>query len=479
MTSESQSRERVLWNAIAEATAASAVMLRDTDVFDEPVAAAILTALEQTRASQPPTAAGLSDLVVAFETLLDALISPEAAGAASIARARAETAAAASRIALRDAALDLAAALGAVRLAIGALAEAHVFTLMPAWAEGQAIQPTSLAHWLGATAGPLERAAGRLRAAVAEVNRSPLGAGSLASFGLAIDREAAARLAGFDGPVASTIDAVSATDHLTAALEPAVAASDAIGRLLGELATLLRTDPGSLRLPEAWLAAPDGGLPQFRPARGLLALAATPVAIRNDAAAAASLAAAIPYGPAGGAMDAPLGRALAALEAARGLAEATSRLLAALEINRAYLAQRAGRDFTTASDLAEFLVLDEGIDPASARNIVQMSVRKAMEQGLEISGITPAMIDASALLVIGRELGMEIERFGAWLAPRRFLERRAATGATAPAAVRDELERAKTAALADERWRDETVARIAAARAKLEREVSAILTSEG
>jgi argininosuccinate lyase len=478
MTAATDRRDQMLWAALAEAAAAHTVMLRDTDVFDDPVAAAILTSLEQVRPAAPPVGAPLSELATIFESRLEALISPEAAGASTIGRARAETAAAAARIALRDTLLGYATALGTLRIALLDLADAHVFTLMPAFSEGQAIQPTSFAHVLGGVIGPLERAAHRLRLAMAEINRSPLGAGSLASSGLNIDREATARMTGCDGPIPSTFDAVAATDHLAIALEPAVSASAAIGRFLGELGVLLRTDAGSLRFPEEWLAALDGGLPQFRPARGLAALAAMPAAIRADANTVAILAAAIPYGPAGAALDAPLDRAISTLATAQALAEETSRLVATLEINRAYLAQRAGRDFTTASDLAEFLVLDEGIDPASARNISQMTVRKAMEQGLEISGITPQMIDASALLVVGRELGMEIERFGAWLAPRRFLERRTATGAPAPGAVRDDLERARTVALADERWRDETATRIASARASLEREISDLLAAD-
>lgn len=468
-----------LWTTLADAFAASTIMLRDTDVFDEPVAAAILTSLEQARAAAPQGDTPLSLLVVDFETRIDALISPEAAGAATVARSRADLGAAAARLAVRDELLALAAALGTLRLSVLDLAEAHVFTLMPAFAEGQAIQPTSLAHWLGGIAGPLERAAARIRTAVSEVNRSPLGAGSLASTGLAIDREAAAHLAGFEGPIPSTFDAVSAIDWLSAAIAPATDAADAIGRFLSEFAAFLRTESGSLRIGDEWMALHDGGLPQFRPATGLARMAALPDAIRADATATASLAARVPYGPAGAGLDAPLARAITVLRATRSLVEETQRLVGSLEINRAYLAQRAGRDFTTSSDLAYFLVLDEGIDPASARNIAQMTIRKAMEQGLEISGVTPQMIDASALLVIGREIGLEIERFGAWLAPRRFMERRTATGAAAPASVRDELERARAVALSDERWREETFGRIAKARATRQREMAGILATDG
>jgi argininosuccinate lyase len=127
-----------------------------------------------------------------------------------------------------------------------------------------------------------------------------------------------------------------------------------------------------------------------------------------------------------------------------------------LEVNRAYLANRAGRDHTTTSDLADFLMLEEGLDPGSARNIALMTVRQAMSQGIEASGITPAMIDSHALLVIGRELGIEAEAIGRALAPRRFLEKRTVPGGPAPDATRDYLDLERARLLADDRWVNET-----------------------
>jgi argininosuccinate lyase len=125
-------------------------------------------------------------------------------------------------------------------------------------------------------------------------------------------------------------------------------------------------------------------------------------------------------------------------------------------VNRAYLANRAGRDHTTSSDLADFLMLEEGLGPGSARNIALMTVRQAMSQGIEASGITPALIDSHALLVIGRELGVEAEAIGRALAPRRFLEKRTAPGGPAPDATRDYLDLERAMLLADDRWVTET-----------------------
>jgi argininosuccinate lyase len=76
----------------------------------------------------------------------------------------------------------------------------------------------------------------------------------------------------------------------------------------------------------------------------------------------------------------------------------------------------------------------------AARDIAALITERARDEGLEASGITPGLIDSAAMLVIGRELGVEIERLGAYLAPRRFIEKRTVQGGPAPTAVRELLD---------------------------------------
>ncbi|MGH2613909.1 MAG: hypothetical protein ACRDJC_01615, partial [Thermomicrobiales bacterium] len=148
-----------------------------------------------------------------------------------------------------------------------------------------------------------------------------------------------------------------------------------------------------------------------------------------------------------------------------------------MEFNRAWLARHAGRALVTSGELADFLMAEEGIDPASARNIAALVAHRAMDEGLEASGITPAMIDAAALLVIGRELGIEIERLGAYLAPRRFIEKRTMLGGSAPSAVREYLALDRSRLYADTRWLEDKGRRIALAGENLEIRVHEILAA--
>ena len=464
------------WWAIGRVLTAHVVGLRDAEILDDPVAAALLTAMDGAERGGPPAAASSAALIAAFDERLDALSPPGVVGAGTVGRARAEVAATAARLELRRGLLALAEAVDGAGERLLELAGEHVFTLMPAHAGWRPAQPTTFAHFLGGVIAPLGRAGGALRSAYDEANRSPLGAGALASTGLPIDRARTAGLLGFAAPVERTFDAVAALDHLAAAAAAAARVAAALGRFAGELLLWLRTEPGSLRLGDAWTAEADPALAPVRPPLGLERLVLDARRLDGEAAAAIALTHAAQYGPAGATLDAALEPTLAVLAGAADLAGRFASLLAGgMEVNRAYLANRAGRDHTTSGELADLLVREEGLDPGSARGIAAMTIRRAIEQGLEASGITPELIDGSALLVIGRELGVEIERLGPSLAPRRFLERRGALGGPAPTATRAYLAGERDRLRSHERWRVAARAALAAAEGELERAAAEIV----
>jgi argininosuccinate lyase len=472
-----ESEQQAVWRATSRVLAAHIVMLRDVAVLDDPVAAVLLTALDGVERGPPAEDEELSGLVMAVDQRLDALAPVAASGAATVGRGSAEVVAAVARLLLRADLLRLAGAANTARRALLDFAGEHVFTLMPAHAGGQPVQPTSLAHFLGGVIGPLSRAVGHVRASYLTVNQSPLGAGWLAATGLPVDRGRSADLLGFEGLVVNTLDAVSAVDYLSAAAGAGAAVAAPLARLERELLAWLRSEPNALRLDERWLAPVDTGLPQFRPAAGIERLVRRAGQLAGDVESSLRLLEQAPYGPATATLDATVPGVRRTLERATELATAAAELAGGLEINRAYLANRAGRDHTTTSELADFLMTEEGIDPGSARNISLMTVRQAMTQGIEASGITPAMIDANALLVIGRELGIEMEALGRALAPRRFLEKRVVPGGPAPDATRDYLDLERTRLLADDRWVTETGNHLVRVEAALDQLVTELIAS--
>ncbi|HEY8447853.1 MAG TPA: lyase family protein [Thermomicrobiales bacterium] len=464
--SETGLRQRA-WQHLTRVVAAHLVMLQEVGLIDERTQATLFAALDGVRGGTPPDGS-LAELAAAFDDRLDALTPAGVAGTARVGRGIADTIATVLRLDLRDRLLGVMTDLDRLRETTIALAEAHVVTLMPAFAGGQAAQPTTLGHYLGGLIAPLARAAARLRATFADVDQSPLGAGALASTGMTIDREQVAELLGFAGPVPNTFDAVAATDYLSASAEAAAHAVAASCRFVDDLLQWLRSEPSTLRLAERWtVTSPD--LPQLRAPAGLQALLARGRRVEQRVATLRATAAAVGYGPTAGWTDVLADETSAVLEDASGFIRELDELLGSgMEINRASLANRAGRAHTTSSDLADFLMIEEQLDPGAARSIAALTITRIMDQGVEVSAITPEIIDAAALVVLGRELKVEFEAISRYLAPRRFIERRGATGAPSPASTRDWLAGERDRLAADIRWREETAARLAEAAARLE-----------
>ncbi len=467
-----------MWREIGHGLAAHAIMLRDAAIVDDAIAASLLTATDGVSRGDPPRIDGAMDLVAAFDDRVDSVIAPGVVGAGRIGRARHDLAAAAERLVLRDRTLALAAALDLSRAALLDLAESHVFTLMPVWSGSSPLQPANLAHFLTGAIAPLSRSARQLHGAYIDLDRSPLGAGALAGPGLLVDRDETADLLGTEGPIGSAFDALSSVDHLVATTAAAAATISPVRRLVEELILWLRTDPQSLRLTDDLLASPDPNLPHFRPPSTLIRLVASARRVEDAAATVSHVTRDIPYGPVGEMADGAVELAAWTLDTAASSHETFVTLISeSIEINRAWLARNAGRALVTSGDLADFLMAEEAVDPSSARTIAAQVANRALAEGLEASAITPEMIDAAALLTVGRELGIELERLGAYLAPRRFIEKRTMLGGTAPQAVREFLAQERGRLEEDLTWSEEKRRRIAFARENVEIRTREILSA--
>jgi hypothetical protein len=179
------------------------------------------------------------------------------------------------------------------------------------------------------------------------------------------------------------------------------------------------------------------GIPQWSGAFGLVRLNQEIEHVAFQAHVLAHEAASVSYGP----QLASISRIAYGLDAiaseAIGVMDQVTRFLdEGLVVNASWFSNRAGKSFSTSSDLADFLMIEEKLSPGDAEQIASLTIARARDQGLEAAGITVDLIDGAALMVIGRELKVEFEAISRYLAPRRFIERRTAVGAPAPDAIR-------------------------------------------
>ncbi|MCK7544520.1 argininosuccinate lyase [Marinobacter bryozoorum] len=116
------------------------------------------------------------------------------------------------RLYLRDEIDAIAEELGRLRAGLLDLAEREADTIMPGFTHLQTAQPVTFGHHLLAWAEMLERDTERLQDCRKRVNVMPLGAAALAGTTYPIDRALTAQLLGFDRPTENSLDSVSDRD---------------------------------------------------------------------------------------------------------------------------------------------------------------------------------------------------------------------------------------------------------------------------
>ena len=116
------------------------------------------------------------------------------------------------RLYLRSAIDRIAAELTRLQLGTIELAAQNTDTIMPGFTHLQTAQPVSFGHHLLAWNEMLQRDYGRLMDCRARLNQSPLGAAALAGTTYPIDREQTAAALGFDKPTENSLDSVSDRD---------------------------------------------------------------------------------------------------------------------------------------------------------------------------------------------------------------------------------------------------------------------------
>jgi argininosuccinate lyase len=118
------------------------------------------------------------------------------------------------RLYLRDEIVEIQAELTRLQQNVVLLAEVHVDTIMPGFTHLQTAQPVTFGHHMLAWFEMLKRDAGRLSDCAARVNIMPLGAAALAGTSYPIDRSYSAELLGFTAVAQNSLDAVSDRDFV-------------------------------------------------------------------------------------------------------------------------------------------------------------------------------------------------------------------------------------------------------------------------
>jgi argininosuccinate lyase len=368
---------------------AHAAMLGAQGIISDSDAAAIqkglLTVLSEIEAGDFPFSTALEDIHMNVEARLKEVIG-EPAGRLHTGRSRNDQVATDFKLWVRD---QFDAADGAIVALMQALlgqAEAGADWVMPGFTHLQVAQPVTWGHHMMAYVEMLGRDLGRMRDARARMNTCPLGTAALAGTSFPIDRDMTASALGFDAPAANSLDAVSDRDFALEFLGASSICAMHLSRLAEELViwssaqfrfvTLSdRFSTGSSIMPQkknpdaAELIRAKVGRIMGANVGLMMVMKGLPLTYSKDMQEDKEQV-----------FDAAdnLMLALAAMEG----------MVRDMTANREHLAAAAGSGFSTATDLADWLVRVLGLPFRDAHHITGALVAKAEGKGCDLPDLT-------------------------------------------------------------------------------------------
>jgi argininosuccinate lyase len=428
--------DRRLWAQDLAGSRAHAAMLAAAGIISDLDNKAIQQGLDKIEAEIAagtfPFRAEFEDIHMNVEARLAELIGP-VAGRLHTARSRNDQVATDFRLWVRGACDGAGEALKALQRALLEKAEAHADALMPGFTHLQPAQPVTFGHHLMAYVEMFGRDAGRFADARARMNECPLGSAALAGSPFPIERQMTAKALGFDRPTANSIDGVSDRDFALEALAAASICAGHLSRLAEEIVIWVTPQFGYVKLSDAFTTG-SSIMPQKRNPDAAELVRAKTGRVLGSLTALSVVMKGLPLAYSKDMQEdkAPVFEAFDALEVA---VAAMTGMVRDLEPNRERMAAAAGAGFSTATDLADWLVRELNLPFREAHHVTGRAVKLAEGQGVDLASLSVA--DLQSLHPGISEAVYKV------LTPAASCASRMSYGGTAPDQVRAQIVRWK------------------------------------
>ena len=313
------------------------------------------------------------------------------------------------------------------------LAENHVDTIMPGYTHLQRAQPISFAHHIMTYFWMLERDKGRFQDTLKRIDISPLGAAALSGTTYPIDRQETQQLLGFSSLYENSLDAVSDRDYIVETLHAINLMMVHLSRFAEEIIFWSSEEAQFVTLSDAFSTG-SSIMPQKKNPdmaeliRGkvgrttghlmsmLMTLKGLPLAYNKD-------------------MQEDKEGLFDAIHTLKGSLRIFDGMLSSLTVNIERLAQTVQKDFSNATELADYLVM-KGIPFREAHEIVGKLVLWSIQNNLYLLDVP---------LEVYQEHHASIERdIYHYLHPSEAVKRRKSYGSTGQEAVKHQISVAKS-----------------------------------
>ncbi len=403
-----------------------------TDSDAEAIREGLLTVLSEIEGGSFQFSTALEDIHMNVEARLTELIGA-AAGRLHTARSRNDQVALDFRMWVRDQCDAAVEGLRALQRALVAQAEAGADWVMPGFTHLQTAQPVTWGHHMLAYVEMFGRDVGRFSDARARMNECPLGAAALAGTSFPIDREATAAALGFDRPAANSLDAVSDRDFALEFLSAASICAMHLSRFAEELVIWSSAQFRFVVLSDRFSTG-SSIMPQKKNPDAAELIRAKIGRILGAAVALFTVMKGLPLTYSKD-MQEDKEQVFDAADSLMLSLAAMEGMVRDMAPNREALEAAAASGFSTATDLADWLVRVLGLPFREAHHITGALVAKAEAAGCDLPDLSLAdMQEAHAGIT---EAVFEV------LGVQNSVASRVSYGGTAPVRVREQVARWK------------------------------------
>jgi argininosuccinate lyase len=305
----------------------------------------------------------------------------------------------------------------------------HAATIMPGFTHLQTAQPVTLGHHFMAYVEMFSRDRTRFQDAMARMDEAPLGAAALAGTGFPIDRHMTAKALGFSGPTRNSLDTVSARDFALEFLSAASIAASHLSRFAEEIVLWSTPQFGFVRLSDAFSTG-SSIMPQKRNPDAAELVRAKSGRVTGSLITLLTVMKGLPLAYSKD-MQEDKEAVFDAAETLEIMVAAMTGMVRDMVFNEKRMRAAAATGFSTATDLADWLVRTLNIPFREAHHITGKAVAAAEAKNVGLEKL--ALVELQAI-----HAGITADVFSV-LTVEKSVRSRTSFGGTAPSEVKKQI----------------------------------------
>ncbi|MDD5959975.1 MAG: argininosuccinate lyase [Methanobrevibacter wolinii] len=381
---------------------AHTTMLKEENIIDSDIADKILDALLKLKEEGYDVLdfnPAVEDIHMAIENYVTDIVGPDA-GFMHTAKSRNDQVATDIRLVLRDKISDIQNDILDFMDNLVDMADNYKESVFIGFTHLQHAQPITIAHHLMAHVQALKRDYQRLSDTYKRVNLNPLGSAAMTTTSFPINRELTTKLLGFDGYLENSMDGVSSRDFAAEAIFDLTSLCTTLSKICEELILWSTYEFGVIKMDDAYCST-SSIMPQKKNPDVAEVARSKATRVNGELITVLTMLKALPY---------TYNRDLQEItphlwrsfKESKAVLSIVSKMLLSVSFNEDRCLELAGKNFATATDLADIMVRERKIPFRTAHKIVGRVVNEATSQGLEATDVTSKFVDD-----VAEELGFD------------------------------------------------------------------------